>query len=262
MAPNLLQIAAMDPLPDLHDARAYAFFFDFDGTLTELAETPSATILEDRVRHALDLLFQATSGAVAIVTGREIELVDAFLSPLHLPAAGVHGFERRNGGRTISAQAAEESAARAIEDVLRSFVSHNPGLLLERKRGALALHYRLRPELEALCLSLVEDATAALAQTVLTRGKMVIETRFHTATKGSAINDFLQELPFRGRVPFFAGDDVTDEDAFTAVNALDGISVKVGPGETAARYRISSAGEFVGWLCATAEKLRGSHAHG
>ena len=61
---------------------------------------------------------------------------------------------------------------------------------------------------------------------------MVVEMRLHTATKGTAINDFLQEEPFKGRLPFFAGDDVTDEDAFTAVNALGGITVKVGPGET------------------------------
>jgi trehalose 6-phosphate phosphatase len=252
----------MVSLPNLHDAHTYAFFFDFDGTLTELAETPGATILEDRTRQALELLFRAASGAVAIVTGREIESIDAFLSPLHLPAAGVHGFERRNGVRTVSAQVAEDSAARAFESILRSLASHNPGLLLEKKRGALALHYRLRPELEALCLSLVEDAAAALPQTVLTRGKMVIETRFHTATKGTAINDFLQELPFRGRIPIFAGDDVTDEDAFAAVNALDGLSIKVGPGNTEARFRVSSVGDFLGWLQTTAARLKGNHMHG
>ena len=219
-------------------------------------------ILEERARQALSVLFQASSGAVAIVTGREIESIDTLLSPLHLPVAGVHGFERRNGVATVSAPSAEDSAARSVESILRSFVSHNPGLLLEKKRGALALHYRLRPELETLCLSLVEDTAAALPQTVLTRGKMVIETRFHTATKGTAINDFLQELPFRGRVPLFAGDDVTDEDAFIVVNALNGITVKVGPGSTAARFRVSSVGEFLNWLLATAGRLQGIGTNG
>ena len=91
----------MVPLPDLNDAQNFAFFFDFDGTLTELAETPSGVILEDRARQALSRLLQTSSGAVAIVTGREIESIDAYLSPLHLPAAGVHGFERRNGSGTV-----------------------------------------------------------------------------------------------------------------------------------------------------------------
>jgi len=249
-------------LPKIRDAGAYGFFFDFDGTLTELADTPSAVILDDRARQALESLYHAASGAVAIVTGREIDAIDAFLSPLRLPVAGVHGFERRNGADTILAQAAEDSAARSVEKVLRSFVSHNPGLLLEKKRGALALHYRLRPEMETLCLALVEDACGRLPEAVLTRGKMVIEVRLHTATKGTAIKDFLQEPPFLGRVPFFAGDDVTDEDAFAAVNALDGISVKVGPGDTRARIRVSTVDQFLGWLLITSESLGGNAAHG
>ncbi len=249
-------------LPNIRNAGAYGFFFDFDGTLTELAETPSAVILEDRARRALESLYHAASGAVAIVTGREIDAIDAFLAPLRLPVAGVHGFERRNGESTISAQAAEDGAAQSVENILRSFVSHNPGLLLEKKRGALALHYRLRPELETLCLSLVEDTGSRLPEAVLTRGKMVVEVRLHTATKGSAIEDFLREPPFLGRVPFFAGDDVTDEDAFATVNALGGVSVKVGPGDTAARIRVSTVDQFLGWLLLTSERLRGNAGYG
>ena len=246
----------MTVLPVLRDARAYSFFFDFDGTLTEIAETPSAVIVEERVREALETLFESASGAVAIVTGREIDSIDKLLAPLKLPVAGVHGYERRNGETTVSAPAAEESAARAVAKILTSFVDHNPGLLLERKRGALALHYRLRPELESFCLSLTEDLAGRFRDVVLTRGKMVVEMRLHAATKGTAINDFLQEEPFRGRLPFFAGDDVTDEDAFTAVNALGGITVKVGPGETAAHARATSVDEFLSWLLATAQRSK------
>jgi trehalose 6-phosphate phosphatase len=245
-------------LPRLRHASAYSFFFDFDGTLTEIAETPTAVVVEERVRQALEILIDVTGGAVAIVTGREIESIDQLLAPLKLPVAGVHGYERRNGGAIVSAPAAEESAARAVGKVLTSFESHNPGLLLEKKRGALALHYRLRPELESLCLSLVEDLASRLNDVVLTRGKMVVEMRLHTATKGTAIKDFLQEKPFAGRVPVFAGDDVTDEDAFVAVNEMNGISVKVGPGATAAHARAGSVAEFVAWLFDTAQTLKGA----
>ncbi len=246
----------MAVLPILRDASAYSFFFDFDGTLTEIAETPGAVVVEARAREALEILFESASGAVAIVTGREIDSIDKFLTPLKLPVAGVHGYERRNGETTVTAAAAEESAARAVAKVLTSFVDHNPGLLLEKKRGALALHYRLRPELETFCLSLAEDLSCRFADVVLTRGKMVVEMRLHTATKGTAINDFLQEKPFRDRLPFFAGDDVTDEDAFKTVNTLGGITVKVGAGETAARARASSVDEFLTWLLATAQRSK------
>jgi trehalose 6-phosphate phosphatase len=91
---------------------------------------------------------------------------------------------------------------------------------------------------------------------------MVIEARFHRATKGTAISDFLEEPPFRGRLPLFAGDDVTDEDAFRTVNALGGISIKVGPGDTVAQWRADTVGEFLTWLCDTAERLRSSEGHG
>ncbi len=252
----------MTVLPLLRDARDYGFFFDFDGTLTELADTPQAVIVEDRTRRALETLFEISGGAVAIVTGREIDAIDSFLHPLKLPVAGVHGFERRNGGGTISAPSSDECGGRAIEKILRSFAAHNPGLLLEKKRGALALHYRLRPELESLCLALVEDIAVRLPEAVLTRGKMVIETRLHRATKGTAICDFLKEQPFSGRVPLFAGDDVTDEDAFAAVNALGGISLKVGPGQTAARIRAGTVDQFLSWLLITAETLKGTSKHG
>ena len=102
----------MTVLPVLRDARTYSFFFDFDGTLTEIAETPGAVIVEERAREALETLFESGSGAVAIVTGREIDSIDKLLAPLKLPVAGVHGYERRNGETTVSAAAAEESAAR------------------------------------------------------------------------------------------------------------------------------------------------------
>lgn len=249
----------MTKLPILHDAGAYSFFLDFDGTLTEIAETPSAVVVEHRTRQALKTLFQASSGAVAIVTGREIEAIDAFLSPMKFPVAGVHGYERRNGSATVTTAASEDAAAEAAVSILRAFAGHNAGVLLERKRGAVALHYRLRPELETLCLGLVEDTTSHLSNVVLTRGKMVIEARFHSATKGTAIREFLHEPPFLGRVPCFAGDDVTDEDAFTAVNALGGISIKVGPGESAARLRVGTVDEFLAWLTMTAESLQGNY---
>jgi trehalose 6-phosphate phosphatase len=252
----------MDSIPSLRGSGCYAFFLDFDGTLSEIADTPATARIEDRARQALEALFRTYSGAVAIVTGREIASIDALLSPLHLPVAGVHGLERRNGAGTLSSHKTGEEAAQLLESILKPFVTHNPGLMLEKKRGALALHYRLRPDLEALCLSLVEDAAAASSDVVLTRGKMVVETRFHKATKGTAVRDFLQEVPFQGRIPFFAGDDATDEDAFATVNGLGGISVKVGPGETLAHYRCASVSAFTGWLSATAGLAEGNRTHG
>jgi trehalose 6-phosphate phosphatase len=249
-----LPLSTSPPPPGLLSPLArYAFFFDFDGTLAEIAERPDAVRLEARARDALAALCEAAGGGVAVVTGREIEAVDAFLAPLRLAIAGVHGLElRRPDGSRQSAEV-DRKAASAVEAALAPKAAAHSGLLLERKRGALALHYRAQPALAAECLRWMEEAIEPFGQIVLTRGKMVVEARFHRATKGGALLDLSAEAPFAGRIPVFAGDDATDEDAFAAVNELAGVSIKVGEGPTAARCRVADVGAFLDWLCALAE---------
>lgn len=242
-------------LPVLVNAREIAVFLDFDGTLVELADRPDAVSLAARTRTALGLLVEATGGAVAIVTGREIATLDGFLAPLHLPAAGVHGLTRRAwDGRMHESACAPGFVGRA-ESALQPLLAASTGLLLERKSNAVALHYRARPELEAACIAAMERVADAESGIQVKRGKMVVEAKPTGADKGTAITDFMRETPFAGRTPLFAGDDVTDEDAFVIVNALGGITIKVGQDATAARWRAATTGDFLDWLHETAIKL-------
>ena len=127
--------------------------------------------------------------------------------------------------------------------------------VLRRKRSSIALHYRARPELKDACVAAIDGATDDLGGIHILRGKMVIEAKAGSSNKGDAIDAFLGEPPFAGRVPLFAGDDVTDEDAFAVVNRRGGISIKVGPGETSASYRAGSIDDFLGWLELIADDL-------
>jgi trehalose 6-phosphate phosphatase len=242
-------------LPNARGPRTIAFFLDFDGTLVELAERPDTIRLAERTRDVLSRLAVVTGGAVAIVTGRDIGDLDRFLEPLRLPAAGIHGLTRRSPTGLSHSAPLDEEFLRHAEFLLVPLVLAETGLLLERKSNAVALHYRGRPDLEESCRAVMEQLVALCPGIQIKRGKMVFEAKPFGADKGTAILDFLKEPPFAGRRPIVAGDDFTDEDAFAAVNAVGGIAIKIGPGDTCARYAAADTAAFLDWLHATALAL-------
>jgi len=122
----------------------------------------------------------------------------------------------------------------------RTLAAKYPGLLVEHKRGAVALHYRLAPELEQLCLQEMTLAVQACPGLLLLHGKMVLEAKPAATDKGGAIAAFMAEAPFKGRRPVFAGDDTTDEAGFAYVQQIGGQGVKVGSGPSAASLRLAS----------------------
>ncbi len=225
-----------------------AFFLDFDGTLADFNDDPSAVFLPERERRSLAALAQSTQAAVAVISGRAMADIDRMLAPLKLPVAGVHGLERRGADGEIFHIAVDEQALAAARERLQALVRVHPGLLVEEKPGSLALHFRRRPELEARCLEVTRTIANEQEGLQILRGKMVIEFKAGRATKADAIDAFMEEDAFRGRQPFFAGDDATDEDVFVMMPGLDGISVKVGSGPTAAAYRAKDIDEFRDWL--------------
>jgi trehalose 6-phosphate phosphatase len=235
-------------LPDLRNPDQLALFLDFDGTLVAIAKRPDDVRLDPETRDAIADLNDVLGGALAIVTGREIEVIDRFLAPLRLSIAGVHGLMRRDARGKTYTSPFDAGLPAAIERAVSPLLQKYPGLLVERKFGAVALHYRDHPELEQVSLDALENAVCNLRETEIKRGKMVVEVKAIGGNKGAAVADFLEEEPFAGRRAVFAGDDVTDEDAFVLVNARDGISIKVGPGATNATYRSPGTAEFLDWL--------------
>jgi trehalose 6-phosphate phosphatase len=244
-------------LPDLRDPDSIALFLDFDGTLVAIADRPDNVRLDPETRRALDRLSRLLSGALAIITGREIATVDRYLAPLHLPVAGVHGLTRRDAQGRTHAPVIDAGLAATVERAVAPLLRKYPDLLLERKFGAIALHYRTHPELEVACIEAMENAVTGLQKTEIKRGKMVIEAKAIAGDKGDAIADYLEETPFRGRRAVFAGDDATDEDAFELVNARGGASIKIGPGATQAAYRAAGTDAFLIWLRQLPAKLGG-----
>jgi trehalose 6-phosphate phosphatase len=214
-----------------------ALFLDFDGTMVDIAAKPNAVEVPQPLIVALRNLNDYLQGAVAVISGRPIAQLDAFLQPLQLAVAGVHGAERRDAAGEL--HLLNTHPLDRVEGAARALSFANDGLLVENKRGSVALHYRQRPELEEQCIATMQAAVAESPGLTLLRGKMVVEAKPGGASKGRAIEDFLKEPPFAGRTPVFVGDDITDEVGFSTVQRLGGIGVKVGEGPSVAWRRIA-----------------------
>lgn len=238
--------------PPLIDLERSALFLDFDGTLVGFADRPEGVHVAPEAVDHLARLAGRLSGALAIVTGRDIATIDTFLSPLRLPVAGVHGLAMRHGDGRIVEHDVQASDLDAIAAGMDAFAAGQEGLIVERKSKSVALHYRLSPAAGDDCREMAGRAAGRLPGYKVLEGKFVYEVRSDAADKGRAIAHFLEGAPFAGRIPVFVGDDVTDEDGFDMVNARGGLSIKVGEGETSARYRLDSPDDVVGWLEANA----------
>ena len=233
-------------LPRIGDLKGHAIFLDLDGTIAEIAEHPDDVSVQPATLRLLEALSDESKGALAVISGRELSAIDRLLHPLKLPAAGVHGLERRDAAGVL--HGSQPLELHPISYVFEKALGDETGVIIERKRGAVALHYRLRPDLERRCCEIVKEVLGQRGDVRLIHGKMVFEILQKGADKGSVINTFLQEPPFQGRIPIFAGDDVTDEAGFAAVNRQGGISIKVGGRETDARFRARNVQELEGWL--------------
>jgi len=235
--------------PAAFPATQICLFLDFDGTLVELCEDPRDVRPEARLVELLGALRVAVDGALAIVSGRLIDDLDRMLHPLRLPAAGLHGLERRDAqGRRRLAPAAPAGALHALRPALRQLVTAHPGLYLEDKSASLAVHYRRAPELEERVQRVLEALAARLApEFELMHGDKVLEIKPASLDKAAAVEGFMREAPFSGRLPVYVGDDFTDCDGFGAVRRHDGMTVAVGDRITA-QWRLPDPAAVRAWL--------------
>lgn len=207
----------------------WAVFLDIDGCLLDMAATPDEIVVPPDLPGSIERLRMTLGGALALVTGRGLIYADALFDPFPFPIAGLHGAEMRGpDGRMIHANASP--AFTELKATLSEEAKSMPGVLIEDKGAAVAAHYRLAPQYE---LTLGERmrafAEAAGPDWALQLGKMVYEIRPARASKGDAVERFMSEPPFSGRVPLTLGDDLTDESMFAVANARGGLSFRVGP---------------------------------
>ncbi len=232
----------------------WALFLDVDGCLLDFADAPDAVTVPHTLRDTLSSLSRKLHGAVALVSGRSLASIDRLFAPLQLPASGLHGSEQRSAQRNVPAPPAPP-ALRAIREEAADMVLAYPGALVEDKGAALGLHWRAAPQAADALRAFADVALPRLPGYCLQHGDSVVELRPAASDKGSAILSLLDEAPFRGRVPVFIGDDVTDESGFAIVNAHGGLSVLVGKREpSAAHYGLADPEAVRRWLAAIAHQ--------
>lgn len=226
----------------------HAFFFDLDGTLADIKPHPHQVSVPAAVQSALRQLAQMNDGAVALISGRSMAELDALAGAGHFPLAGVHGAERRDINGQTHRVTLPAHLMNALEQKLRTALADLPGTALEAKGMAFALHYRHAPQHERAVFELAERQAQRWPMLALQPGKCVVELKPQGINKGAAIDAFMQEAPFADRTPVFLGDDLTDETGFHVINTRGGYAVKVGEGETAAKWRLNDVGAVHQWL--------------
>ncbi len=204
-------------------------FLDVDGTILDIAPTPSSVVVPHDLIDDLRRAEEALGGALALISGRRIAELDRLFAPLVLKASGVHGSEFRvsNDPAEIWSKTAPLPAEdwSALSDLLKAF----PRTLAENKLYSFAVHFRAAPELAsrlrfALESFLIERPNLGLE---ILPGHFVYDLKRPDINKGAAIEHFMARSPFKGRLPVFIGDDVTDSPGFAAVEALGGQAFSV-----------------------------------
>ena len=237
----------------LANAGHVLLLLDYDGTLAPISPRPELATLPPAARQALLRLARRERYTLGLVSGRGLADLTEMVGLPGLIYAGNHGLEIQGPEPELNfihpeaARLRPELAALLIG--LKERLAGYDGALVEGKGLTLSVHYRLTPEELRGAVHAGFEAVVASAQEAgrvrVTRGKEVLEVRPNVAwDKGRAIARIAESFP-AGTLAVFFGDDLTDEDGFAAVQALNGISVFVGAARqpTQAQYRLDSPQE-------------------
>jgi trehalose 6-phosphate phosphatase len=239
----MAQVTARRSLPPIANS---ALLLDLDGTLLDIAPRPDAVIVPPGLLATLGALRVRLGGALAVVSGRPVEQIDALLGDAPYAVAGEHGGAIRHAPGQETERADVPSPPPAwLEEAARLADAH-PGVLLEHKAHGFVLHYRAVPELGSQLGEALTSLLAGSDRFVLMPARKAWEVKPQGADKGVAVAKLMERSPFAGRRPVFIGDDVTDQDGIAMAERLGGAGLLV-------PATFGDAASVRGWLARAAE---------
>ena len=227
-----------------------AIFLDYDGTLTPIVARPELAELSDSTRQVLREL--AGYFPVAILSGRDLNDLREQVKIDNIVYAGSHGFDIAGPGG-MNKQVAPEfvPVLDAAEEELQKKLAGISRALMERKRFSIAVHYRNVKESD---IPKIERAVNEVATRYRTLRKIDNKKVYELQpdvdwNKGKAVIWLLERLDRPEAFSIYLGDDLTDEDAFSAINGRGvGIVVSEQPRSTGARYALRNPVEVERFL--------------
>lgn len=251
-------IPGSPPEPPPPPGSDWALFLDIDGTLLDIAETPDQVLVPPALRANLDIVAGELGGALALVSGRPVSDIDRLFDPLRLPASGQHGGEWRPQPQQATEVIAGQTVPQHLRHVADDLLLLHPGIVVEQKSHAIAVHYRHAPDLGAELGRRLAEAMAGIEGLQLLSGRSVWEVKDSSQSKGTAVQRFMAQPGFAGRMPVFVGDDTTDLDGFLAVEALGGLALPVGPLVRAGKPGFAGPDAVRSWLAEFAAVSEGA----
>lgn len=223
--------------------------FDYDGTLVQICQHPQDAVLSSEMKHALEALAENPSIEIVVISGRDQYFLAEQLSGLDVYMAAEHGalFYDKEKWHTL-VMSDQNVWYQSTQQIMAHYAQLVPESFIEHKDFCLSWHYRKSPHAFARqqALKLYEELENGLSQLParLIHGKKVIEVCAMEANKGVFTHWFLERYP-QFQYGIAVGDDRTDEDIFMELQNTAFATIKVGPGQTMAKYRLPNQSAII-----------------
>ena len=258
------RLIGAEELASLVQGTPLLLLLDIDGTLCDIVSDPHGAVVPEATQRTLARLAATPSVRLALVTGRAVREARRMIHVPGVPIIGNHGLEwldAADEAHPIEGWDAVAPRLRRAHEALVAHVSRIPGAVLEDKTYSLTVHYR---NVDAALTGALRNAVRIVAADEGLRtadGKCIVNVLPPIdVDKGHAALKLARESGASTREAsiLFAGDDVTDENAFRALahEMPHAVTVRVaaGDGPTAARFRIRSPSELATALELIAEQ--------